>query len=190
MLMENVILNKKQIAKITEKIGGDLNKVLKKEKKTPIVMGVMKGSMNFMMDVIRHIDADIFIDYIQVSSYCGTKTTGKVILKRHPSFDLKGRTLVLIEDIVDTGLSMQYLLSYLKERHHPKKIILVALVDKVSRRKVKVKVDYCGLVLKKDEFLYGYGLDYNEFGRNLPEIYGLTNKEIRQIAKKVNKENQ
>lgn len=186
--MEHLILSKKQIAKITADIGHKLSKDLAKEKKIPVVIGIMKGSMNFMMDVMKNLEVDVFTDYIQVSSYNGTKTTGKVILKRDLSFDIKGRTVVVIEDIVDTGVSMNYLMDFLKDRYHPKRIILVALVDKRSRRKEKVKIDYAGMILKEDEFLLGYGLDYNELGRNLPEIYGLTNKEVRKLAGKINKE--
>lgn len=175
-----------EIQKVTKDIGKELTKVLSKEKRIPIVVGIMKGAMNFMMDVAKNIDCDFFTDFIQISSYNGTKTTGKVIMKRDLSFDIKGRTLVLMEDVIDTGISMQYLLDFLKERYQPKRIILVALFDKKCRRKVDVKIDYVGKTLLGDDFLYGYGLDYNELGRSLPDVYGLNAKEVAKLQDKIN----
>lgn len=183
--MKNV-LSAKEINQITERIGTKISKDLAKEKQIPIVIGIMKGSLNFMMDLLKHIKVDVFTDYIQISSYNGTKSTGQVIFKRYPSFDLKNRTIVIVEDIIDTGISMNYLLEHIKEHYHPKKIILVALIDKRFRRKQKVNIDYVGKILNEDDFLCGYGLDYNELGRNFPNIYGLSKKEIENLDKKAN----
>lgn len=179
--MSRIIFSKKDIMNAASRIGKQLTKELKNDKRIPVAVGIMKGSLNFMNDLIGCIDRYIFTDYIQVSSYSGTKTTGKVILKRDLSIDVKDRTIILIEDVIDTGISMNYLLDFLKDRYHPKRIILVALFDKTYRRKIPVHIDYVGKVLKDDDFLLGYGLDYCEIGRNLPEVRGLNAEDIHKI---------
>lgn len=183
--MKKIIMSNQEIQLVCRQIGEKLTADLAHEKRIPIAVGIMKGAMNFMEDLVKNIGVDIFTDYIQISSYNGSNTTGKVILKRDLSFDVKNRTMILIEDVVDTGISMQYLLQFIKERYQPKRIILVALFDKKFRRKVDVKIDYVGKVLTGDEFLFGYGLDYNELGRNLADVYGLNSEEILQLQAKV-----
>ena len=183
--MKHLLVSREEIKQITKHIGECLTKDLENESTIPVVIGIMKGSMNFMMDIIENINLDVYLDYIQVSSYNGgTQTTGKVTLKRDLSFNIKNRTIVLVEDVIDTGISMNFLLHFLNEKYHPNKIILVALLDKRSRRQVDVKVDYAGKVINEDYFVYGYGLDYNELGRNLPEIYALTDEEIKELSEK------
>lgn len=179
--MSQIIFSKKDITSAASRIGKQLTEELKADKKLPVAVGIMKGSLNFMHDLIGYINHPMFTDYIQVSSYSGTKTTGKVILKRDLSIDVKDRTIILIEDVIDTGISMNYLLEFIKDRYHPKRIILVALFDKTYRRKVPVHIDYIGKTLSNDDFLLGYGLDYCEIGRNLPEVYGLNAEDIHKI---------
>ena len=183
-----IIFSKKDIEKITKDIGGKLTKDLSKEKRIPVICGIMKGSLNFMNDLIKNIKTDVFTDYIQVSSYSGNKTTGKVILKRDLTIDIKDRTLVLVEDVIDTGISMRYLIDFIKQRYQPKRILIVALFDKTYRRKEKIKCDYAGKTLNADDFLYGYGLDYNELGRHLPEVYGLNSDDVRKLQEKLEKD--
>lgn len=183
--MNKIVMSHDEILKASKKIGKSISKELSKEKRIPVVVGVMKGATNFMMDLIKYITPNIYIDYIQVSSYNGTTTTGKVILQKDLTFDIKNRTVVLVEDVVDTGISMSYLLDFLKDRYKPKRIILVALFDKKFRRKKKVKIDYAGKVLTGDDFLYGYGLDYMEVGRNLPDVYALNEKDVHELNKKI-----
>ena len=182
--MKNIILSSKQLDGICRKIAKSLDQELKNEKNIPVVVGVMKGSLNFMMDITKHMKSDLYTDFIQISSYSGTETTGKVVMKKDLSFNIENRTVVLVEDIVDTGISMHFLIKFLKDHYHPKRILLVTLLDKVCRRKVNVHIDYAGKVLKKDAFVLGYGLDYNEYGRNLPYVCALTKQEIKMIDKK------
>lgn len=188
--MKKIIMSREEISKVCKDIGSKLNDDLKNETSIPVFVGIMKGSLNFMMDIVKHINRDIFVDFIQVSSYSGTKTTGKVILKRDLSFDIKDRTIVLIEDVIDTGISMNYLLDFIKSRYQPKRIVLVTLFDKKCRRKMDVKIDYVGKVLTGDDFLYGYGLDYCELGRNIDQVYGLNGDEIRQLDEIIKRENE
>lgn len=179
-----LVLSEKEIIKITKKLGSEITKEIKNEKKIPVVLGIMKGALNFMQDVVKNIKCDVFIDYLQISSYKGTKSTNKIILKKKNDLNIKDRVVVLVEDVIETGKSISYLLNLLK-KDKPKKIILVILFDK--RTKVdakKIKVNYIGKKLKNKNFLLGYGFDLDELGRNLPAIYEINNVEVKKIIKK------
>jgi len=183
--MPQLVMSKAQIEAACKDIGTKLSKELKHEKRFPIIVGTMKGALNFMMDLIKYITVDCYTDFLQVSSYNGTKTTGKVILKRDLDIDVKDRTIVLVEDVIDTGISMNYLLQFLKDRYKAKRILVVTLFDKRFSRKMPVQIDYVGKVLEKDQFLYGYGLDFYEVGRNIPEVYTLSHDEILDLLAKI-----
>ena len=113
--MQELVMSHEEIVEATTRIGKALSKRLKKEEKLPVFVCVMKGAMNFMIDLIEHVDIDILVDYIQISSYEGDKSTGKITLKQDISTNLKGRTVVIVEDVIDTGLSMKYLIEHIKE---------------------------------------------------------------------------
>ncbi|MEW5738830.1 MAG: hypoxanthine phosphoribosyltransferase [Myxococcota bacterium] len=133
------------------------------------LIGVMKGSVFFLVDLAKAIDLPVTIELMGVSSYHGgTETTGEVRITHDVSKPLHGRHLILVEDIVDTGLTMQFLLENLGARH-PASIKVVALLEKPARAKVKIPIDYRGFVIE-DKFVVGYGLDYAEKYRNLPFI--------------------
>jgi len=130
---------------------------------------VLNGAFMFMADLVRAIDRPLTLDFLSVSSYGSrTESTGEVRLVKDLEQSLKGRHVVLVEDIVDTGLTMQYLQSYLKGRQ-PASIKVATLLSKPSRRKVDVPIDYVGFVID-DAFVYGYGLDVNHRQRNLPFV--------------------
>ena len=170
--MRKKVLSQEQIIEICKRIGGELNEVLKNEKKIPVFVGILKGSVNFMMDLLKYVTIPIYTDYIQVSSYDGISSTGRVKLIKDLSYDCQNRTVVIIEDIIDTGTSMKYLLQHI-ETHHPKKVYVCALFDKAYARKNDIVVDFVGKKLDEDAFLIGYGLDYNELLRNIPEVYAI-----------------
>ncbi|MEW6432199.1 MAG: hypoxanthine phosphoribosyltransferase [Myxococcota bacterium] len=133
------------------------------------LIGVMKGSVFFLVDLAKAIDLPVTIELMGVSSYHGgTETTGEVRITHDVSKPLHGRHLLLVEDIVDTGLTMQFLLENLGARH-PASIKVVALLEKPARAKVRIPIDYKGFVIE-DRFVVGYGLDYGEKYRNLPFI--------------------
>ncbi len=135
----------------------------------PHLVGVLKGACTFMTDLARAIEIPITMDFIAVSSYgAATKTSGEVKLVKDLDQGLEGRDLIVIEDIVDTGLTLNYLLNVLRARG-PRSLKVAALLSKPSRRLVEVQVDYVGFTID-DHFVVGYGLDYNEKYRNLPEI--------------------
>lgn len=183
--MREIVLTEEEIQATCKRLGEQITNDLKNEEKIPVVIGVMKGALNFMMDLIKRIDTPIYTDYIQVSSYVGTETTGVVFLKRDTSIDLTGRTVIIVEDIVDTGISMDYLVEHFKQKG-PKKVLVCALFDKIIARKKPVKIDYCGKVLDKNQFLLGYGLDYNEVHRNEPYVFIPAEGEIAELDKKIN----
>ena len=133
------------------------------------LIGVMKGSVFFLVDLAKAIDLPVTIELMGVSSYHGgTETTGEVRITHDVSKPLHGKNILLVEDIVDTGLTMQFLLENLGARH-PATIKIVALLEKPARAKVQIPIAYKGFVIE-DKFVVGYGLDYGEKYRNLPFI--------------------
>jgi hypoxanthine phosphoribosyltransferase len=135
----------------------------------PHLVGVLKGACPFMTDLAQSIDLPLTLDYIAVSSYGkATKSSGEVKLVKDLDQGLDGRDLIVVEDIVDTGLTLNYLMNLLRARG-PRTLKVAALLSKPSRRLVSVEVDYIGFTIE-DEFVVGYGLDYNEKYRNLKDI--------------------
>jgi hypoxanthine phosphoribosyltransferase len=133
------------------------------------VVGVLKGACTFMTDLCRAIDLPLTLDYIAVSSYgAATKSSGEVKLVKDLDQGLEGRDLLVVEDIVDTGLTLNYLMNVLKARG-PRSLKVAALLSKPSRRLVEIPVDYVGFTID-DLFVVGYGLDYNEKYRNVRDI--------------------
>ncbi len=133
-----------------------------------LLLGVLKGAFMFMADLMRQIGGDVTCDFIAVSSYVGTTSSGEVQIKKDVDSPLEGRTVIIVEDIVDTGLTLQYLQGILQKRN-PKSLKTACLLSKPSRRKAEVPVDYIGFEIE-DKFVVGYGLDFNERYRNLPYI--------------------
>lgn len=176
----NIVLSENEIKEICERIGKEITLKFKNAQKVPVIVGVMKGALNFMMDLIKYIDIPVFIDYIQVSSYSGTKTSGTVRLVKDLSFNCENRAVVIVEDIIDTGYSMSFLLKHIKS-HNPGEVYVCALFDKKNARKVPVNVDFVGKELEKNDFLVGYGLDYNELERNVPYVYCATKEDVERL---------
>ena len=135
----------------------------------PHMVGVLKGACAFITDLSQSIEMPLTLDYIAVSSYgAATKSSGEVKLVKDLDQSLEGRDLLVVEDIVDTGLTLNYLVNLLKARG-PRTLKVAALLSKPSRRLVEVNVDYIGFSIE-DHFVVGYGLDYNERYRNLKDI--------------------
>src|ERR671918_560893 len=133
------------------------------------LVGVLKGGFMFMSDLVRAMSARVTLDFIAVSSYGkATHTSGEVRLLKDLDSRLEGRHVVIVEDIVDTGLTLMYLQDVLRARA-PRSLRTACLLSKPSRRKVNVKVEYIGFTIE-DKFVVGYGLDYAEKNRNLPYI--------------------
>ena len=135
----------------------------------PILIGVLKGSFMFMADLVRLLDFPLEVEFIRLSSYGkGRESSGEIKVVQGLRSEVKGREILVIEDIVDTGLTISFLLDYLRKKK-PASLKLCALTDKPSRRQAPVAIDYLGFTVP-DKFLVGYGLDWDEEFRNLPDI--------------------
>jgi hypoxanthine phosphoribosyltransferase len=133
------------------------------------VIAVLKGAFMFLSDLVRHMPGHVSLDFMAVSSYAkGTTTSGEVRMLKDLETALEGRNVVIVEDIVDTGLTLTYLQDILRARN-PKQLRTACLLSKPSRRQVDVKVEYTGFTIE-DRFVVGYGLDFAEQYRNLPYI--------------------
>lgn len=174
--IEKVILTEAEIAEITKKIGAQITKDY--EGKKLLVVGVLKGSFMFFADVVREIKEYCSVDFMVISSYgMGTESSGMLQIHKDLSVDVKGKDVLIIEDIVDSGITMQNVTGVLNKRGAAS-VKIATFLDKPSRRKVPVKADYVGCVVP-DEFVVGYGLDFAEEYRNLPYL-GVLKPEIYQ----------
>ncbi len=135
-------------------------------------IGVLKGSVFFLTDLLRAMPGTVTMDFIAVASYAGTRSTGEVRLIKDVDYRLQDRHVIVVEDIVDTGLTLHYLQDILRARG-PASLRTACLLSKPSRRKIDVPVEYVGFTIE-DRFVVGYGLDYNEHHRHLPYIGVLT----------------
>ena len=137
--------------------------------KNPLLIGVLKGSFMFMADLVRLLDFSLEVDFIRLSSYGrGRESSGKIKVVQGLCSEVRGRDVLVIEDIVDTGLTISFLMDYLRKKK-PASLKLCTLADKPSRRQIPVTIDYLGFTVP-DKFLVGYGLDWDEGFRNLPDI--------------------
>jgi hypoxanthine phosphoribosyltransferase len=162
-----VLLAEAQIQQRVAEMGREITKDYAGSE--PHLVGVLKGACPFMTDLARHIDLSMTLDYIAVSSYGAlTKSSGEVRLVKDLDQGLDGRDLLVVEDIVDTGLTLNYLLRLLRARG-PRSVKVAALLSKPARRLVDVPVDYLGFDID-EHFVVGYGLDHNQHFRNLRDI--------------------
>jgi hypoxanthine phosphoribosyltransferase len=137
--------------------------------KNPILIGILKGVFVFMADLVRLLDFPLEVDFVRLSSYgSGRQTSGRVKVVQGLRSSIKGRHVLVVEDIVDTGITIAFLLDYLKKQN-PASLRLCSLTEKPSRRQVPVTIDYLGFTVP-DKFVVGYGLDFDEQYRNLPDI--------------------
>lgn len=156
---------KKRIAELAAQISSDL------KGRNPLFLAVLNGSFMFAADLMRGITTPCEISFVRLSSYTGTESTGSVHELIGLNENLSGRTVVIIEDIVDSGLTMRELLSMLKTKN-PADVRIASLLVKPGNLKVKLDIPYCCFHIPND-FIVGYGLDYDGYGRNLPDIYTL-----------------
>ena len=165
--VEYIMLNEEQISARIKELAAQLDKLY--NGRFPVVVCVLKGSVLFFSDLIRNMNTPLSIDFMSVSSYgSGTKSTGELKVKMDLSTDIKGRDVLIVEDIIDSGNTLYKLKALLNERM-PASVNIVTMLDKPARREVPIEPDYTGFVIE-DEFVIGYGLDYAEEYRNLPYV--------------------
>lgn len=173
--IEKILLSEQQIQTRIQELG----EVLTKEyaDKNPVIVGVLKGVVVFYADMIRRIQVPCQMDFMWISSYAGTDSTGKMLVRQDVSADIKGRHVLILEDIFDTGNSLEFTVNHLKKQN-PASIKICTLLDKPERRRagVTLKADYVGFTIP-NAFVVGYGLDYNEKYRNLPYV-GILKPEV------------
>ena len=170
MILSDVFLDEKEIRKRVEELGKAISADY--AGKDLMVIGILKGAVVFLSDLVRCIDRDVGVtlDFMAVSSYGdSTNTSGIVRIIKDLDCSIRGKHVLIVEDIVDTGLTLSYLVKMMLERE-PESVRVCALLDKVDRRKVEVAVQYTGFVIP-DYFVVGYGLDYSGRWRNLPSVH-------------------
>src|SRR5688572_8272129 len=163
-----VLLTEEQIAAKVRSLGRQISEDY--DGRPLVLVSVLKGSLPFMADLMRQITIPLRIDLMEVSSYGGasTETSGLVRILKDLSSSIDGQDVLLVEDIIDTGLTLNYLLRYLRGKN-PRSLKICALLDKPARRLVEIPIDYRGFEIP-DQFVVGYGLDYGEFYRNLRDV--------------------
>ena len=172
--IQSILLTEEQIRSRVREMGAEISRDY--AGKEPLFVGVLKGCFVFMADLMRCVDLPCSVDFMAVSSYGNaTTTTGAVKINKDLSQDVEGRDIVIVEDILDSGVTLGYLTKYLQNRR-PASITIATLLDKPSRRKADVHAKYSGFEVP-DAFVVGYGLDYAEKYRNLPYI-GILKPEI------------
>ena len=165
--VSEILLSQEQLEQRVAQLGAEITRDF--AGRAPLFVGVLKGCFVFMADLMRHVDLPCSIDFMAVSSYgSGTKTTGAVKIIKDLNQDIEGKDIILVEDILDSGVTLHYLTEYLSVRK-PATITIATLMDKPSRRKAPVYARYSGFEIP-DAFVVGYGLDYDERYRNLPYI--------------------
>ena len=171
--IERILISEEEIQKKVAEMGKKISQDFRD--KDPLFVGVLKGCFIFMADLMRYVDIRCSMDFMDVSSYSGTSSTGAVKINKDLSEDIEGRHVIIVEDILDSGVTLSYLKQYLMVRK-PASISIATLMDKPARRKADVYADYSCFEIP-DAFVVGYGLDYNERYRNLPYI-GVLKPEI------------
>jgi len=162
-----VIIPREEIANKVAELATQLRKDYRG--KNPLLIGILKGSFVFMSDLVRAMNIPVEIDFVRLASYgAGKDSAGKIKLVKDVETPIKGRHVLVVEDIIDRGLTVRFLLDYLRFRE-PSSLKLCALFDKPSRRKVEVPIDYVGFTVP-DAFVVGYGLDFDEKFRYLPNL--------------------
>ena len=163
---KEILVSEQEIKEICERLGREISRDY--EGKKLLLVSVLKGGVVFMTDLMRNITCDCMIDFLSVSSYNGVKTTGHVAFKKDLDINPEGCDILIVEDILDSGITLTYLKKVLADRN-ANSIKICTFLDKPTNHKIEIEADYVGKVVP-DEFVVGYGLDYNEKYRNLPFV--------------------
>lgn len=172
--LKKILLDEKTIQKKIEKLGKQISQDYKD--KTPILVCILRGAVVFLSDLMRTISVPVKIDFMSISSYGNsTQSSGVVKIRKDIDVDIVNQDVIIVEDIVDTGLTLDYIFKYL-QKHNPASLKICTLLDKPEAHKIDLKLDYVGYEIE-NEFVVGYGLDFAEKYRNLPYV-GILKKAI------------
>lgn len=174
MQTPKLLIHKDKIAEAIRRLAREIRRDL--QNTNPLVICILKGSFVFVADLVRALDIPVEVEFVSLSSYgSGTETSGKVKMRLGTTCSLAGRHILVVDDIIDTGITINYLLSYLR-RKKPASLRLCVLLDKPARRQVAVPIDYLGFTVP-NKFIVGYGIDWNEQYRYLPDVCFIGDKE-------------
>lgn len=177
---EKILIDKKTLKKRIKELAGEITEDYKG--KEPVLICVLKGAVFFFTDLARNIDLDCELDFMKAASYEDEESTGEVDIQIDVTTDIKGRDVIVVEDIMDTGRTLGALLDHLKEKE-PNSIKLCVLLDKTERRVIEdIKPDYTAFVVP-NRFVIGYGLDYNQKYRNRPTVNCIVKKDDKDLEK-------
>ena len=174
-VVEKVLVTQEEIMKRCAEMGKQISEDYKNKKEIPLVVGLLKGSVPFMAEIIKHIDLEIQIDFMDVSSYEGTESLGNIRIVKDLDCSVNNLSILLVEDIVDTGRTLKEVKRMLMSKG-AKEVNVVSLLDKPERRVVDIEAEYVGFTIP-NEFVVGYGLDYYQKYRNLQYI-GVLKREV------------
>lgn len=169
--MKELLFDEETIKNRVEELGKEITKHYENDESELVVVGILRGSTLFFADLIRNINLPILIDFMAISSYGNTSESGVVKIVKDLEADVTGKNILIVEDIIDTGKTLKYLLNYFRERGS-KTVKVSSMLDKPKRRLVEISGDFVGFEVPND-FIVGYGLDYNQSYRNLPYIISL-----------------
>ena len=164
-----IYISDQDIARRVKEISNEISRLYRD--KNPILIGVLNGSFIFLSDLIRHLNIQCEIDFVKISSYVGKRSVGKINMTKGLDLEIRNRNVIIIEDIIDSGRSINYLYEYISNLN-PKDIAVISLLAKKSISKLNFKIDFIGFEISS-EFVVGYGLDYDQKLRNLKSIYKL-----------------
>ena len=166
--IKKVLFSEEEIQERCKELAQQIEQDYLKDGVTPLVVGLLKGSVPFMSELIKYFKQPIEIDFMSVSSYTGDRSSGHVKIDKDLDLDSIGKNILIVEDIIDTGRTIKEVKRFMKERG-AKDVKVVSLLNKPERREVDIEADYIGYTIP-NEFVVGYGLDYNQLYRNLPYI--------------------
>lgn len=173
-MLKRVLLSRTRIEQVVDALASEVNADL--EGRDPVFIGVLKGAVYFFTALTQRLSRSVDVDFVQLSSYgSGTQSSGTVTLVKDITIDIVGRDVYVVEDIVDTGLTLVDLLAMVWARR-PRSVHVVTLLSKPTRRQVEVELDFVGIEIE-DRFVVGFGLDFAERYRNLPDIWELNPRE-------------
>ena len=179
--MEKLILSEDEIVRICHRLGKEIDqKIAENHNDVPIIVGIMNGALPFMYELVKHITSPIQLDTVKVSSYDGTASTGEVKVEKGPDHDLKGKDVYLVEDIIDTGVTMHFLKEYIKKKYKPRNLYVCILI---KRNNLKMQydelADFTGLTTDEQRYIVGFGFDYYGLFRNVPYVFVPSIKDIK-----------
>ena len=166
--VKKILISEEEIVKRCEELGREITADYEVKQEAPLLVGLLKGSVPFLAELIKHIDMDIMFDFMDVSSYEGTQSVGNIRVIKHLDSSINGVSILLVEDIVDTGRTLAEVKRMLLNKG-AKEVKIVSLLDKPQRRVVDISADYVGFAVP-NEFVIGYGLDFDQKYRNLPYV--------------------